>query len=339
MRRPIVLALLLTVALVAAACGSGGDDSVQTEEPTAAPTPTAPPADDDGGDDTGSDTDGADDITTTDPDDGAPDDSGDAGSDADTDAGGGGDADGDGTDTTDPPDNGDVEVIFALFTTGGFVPVDVALSEFPQLVVQSDGTAYVPGAQIAIFPPPLTPALERRQLSADEVAAIRAAVEASGVIDAEQDFGIPNVTDTPFTRVTAPVGGQLVEVEAYALGFTEGLSDDARDARAALTALIDEVTAIVDSAFETGTLTAPPALGVLTFPSLAYQENDPVRPWPIESVPQPAPPGADCVVVTGAELNTLWEAASDATTQTPWSIAGETKAVAFRPVFPHETFC
>lgn len=331
----ILLSLLILVGLIAAACGS--DDSLETEEPeptataaeptaTPLPEPTATPADDEGGDGGASDAgdqggeDGGDDTGSDDAGDGAD-----------------GQTDGDGTDGTVDP--GPPTLVVAVFTSGGFVPVEVALSAHPELVILSDGTAYRPGPQIDVFPPPLVPAIERLQLSADDVATIRDILATSSAIGPDVEFGSPTITDVATTSVTARIDGADVVVSAYALGFDDAVGGAAQDNRVELLDVLARINRIVDEASATGELSEPPALAVLTFPGLGIQEDAPSRPWPIDAVPVPHPGGADCVLLTGADLTTVWEAAADANIQSAWVIDGQTKAIAFRPVFDHEDFC
>lgn len=244
--------------------------------------------------------------------------------------------------TPEPPPEQPAEdhpVLFTVFATGGFVPVEFALGEFPELVVLPDGTAYRRGAQIAVFPPPLAPAVERLQLDEDQLARIRAAIAESGAIDPAADFGQPNVTDLPTTNVSAVVDGELRQVGVYALGFDEGMDGEAAANRRAVSGLIATVSAIVDEAIATGELAAPPALAIRTFPSLVADETAEVREWPIASVPQDEGDGRGCVVIDGEEMETLLDAVGNASTQTPWQIGDQAVPVILRPVFPHEDIC
>lgn len=324
-------ALLVLFALIASACGRS--DSVETEEPqpTSAPDPAPEPTT---GPDYGADgvvtDDGSGDGTTTD-------DGNDAAADGTRDDGDVGD-EGDSGDNGIPVE-GPVTVVVAIETSGGFVPVDTALSAFPQLVVMSNGAVYLPGAQIAVFPPPLTPALHLLQLTAEQLSDITRLLAQTTLLAAETDFGSPGITDAPTTTFTAFVDGVAIELAAYALDTDDAVSGPTQQARVDLRELIDAISAVVDGAIETGVLTEPLALAVRTFPGLSFQEDDRVRPWPIASLPTPQPGGTECVLLTGDELTTLWAAAADATTRTPWNIDGQAKAIALRPVFPHETIC
>lgn len=328
--RTAFVALLALLALLATACGGG--DSVETEEPE----PTTAPADPTPEPTTGSN--GAADGVATDDGTGDGDDT--ANADDASDAGG---ADRDtAADTGNPQGvsvDGPVTVLVAVETSGGFVAVETALSAYPELVVMSDGAVYRPGAQIAIFPPPLTAALELLQLTPDQLSAITTAVAEAGVVAAETEFGSPAVTDAPTTTFTAFIDGVAIELSAYALDTDDATDGPTQQARIDLRQLINTISGIVEGAISTGVLTEPPALAVRTFGGLTFQEDAQVRPWPIASLPAPQPGGIGCVVITGQELSTLWAAAADATTQTPWNIDGQAKAVALRPVFPHETIC
>jgi hypothetical protein len=183
------------------------------------------------------------------------------------------------------------------------------------------------------------PAIERLQLPADDVATIQDILANSTAVGEDIDFGSPTITDVASTTLTTLIDGAEVEVSAYALGFDDAVGGDAQDNRVELLDVLARVNRIVDGAAATGEASEPPALAVLTFPGLSVQENAPSRPWPVDAIPVPQPGGADCILLTGADLTTVWEAAADATTQSAWLIDGQTKAVAFRPVFDHEDFC
>ncbi len=317
----LTLALAIAVSLLAVACGSSDDPELTDIPPVPSPTPTAPA---DGGEGEG---DAPEEQPTPEPD-ATPTPAPTATPEVDPDGG-----------QTDLPDTGGQPVLAAIFTTGGFVPVEVALGDFPELVIMADGTVYREGAQIAVFPPPLLPAVERLTLDDAALTEVKRVLAESTVLDPAVDFGEPPVADAPATTVTTFLGGDETTVSAYALGFDDQVGPDAAAARAELTAIITEIQTIVDRATATGTLARPPAAAVLTFPSLATEEDQPVREWPIEPVPRPQATGGGCVVITGADMDALWDAAGNATIQTPWNIEGTPQPVVLRPVFPHETVC
>ncbi len=227
----------------------------------------------------------------------------------------------------------------AVFTTGGFVPIEVALADFPELVVMADGTVYREGAQVAIFPPPLLPAVERLTLDPAALEQVQRVLAESSALEPGTDFGEPPVADAATTTVTSFLGGEEVSVSAYALGFDDLVSPEALAARRSLESAIADIQAIVDAAAAGATITRPPALAVLTFPSLASEEDQPVREWPIDPTPRPQPSGGGCVVIRGGDVDTIWDAAADATIQTLWDIEGTPQPVVLRPVFAHESVC
>lgn len=317
--------LIITVALLATACGSGGDPLVeaQTPGPNAPPNIQEPTVDAPGDPVSPAPADqtvtAVDETTAPDTDDTSPPTTG---------------------DTSTVPD-ADAEVIFAYFRAGGFTTLDVALSEFPQLVVMSNGTVYRAGVEAtAVFSGrPLQADIERLELEAEALASITTATNDTGGELAATDFGHTFVADAPTTTVWARVEtGELIPLEAAALGF-EDASNPAAEVRAQLSRLIEEVTAIVDAAAGTAEIIKPLRLAVLTFPSLTFEENATVIPWPIETVPVDVGAGTGCVVIEGDDVTLVWDAAANATTRTAWDFGSEIAAVAFRPVFPHEDFC
>ena len=309
LRRALVL-LLVTLAVVAAACGDS-DDVVVGDDTTT----------------TGSD-DGADDDTTTT----------EGVSTTSDEAAGGGDSAGDDSPAEDAPP------VFAVLVGGGFVPVEMAMAEAPQLVILADGTVYRPGIVTAIFPGPALPALESTTLTADEVDGLLAMIADHGDLFGA-DYGQPMVTDVPSTTVTATLDGEAAEAQAYALDFEDdsGLTPEQVAARAELTALIADVQAVVQDPGRDWAIVDAPALEIRSMEPVADPGVDPGPPrdFPLEDVESlvPGESGFGCLAVEGDDLAVVLDAAADATQITPWIVGDATVQLVFSPLYPYETGC
>lgn len=255
--------------------------------------------------------------------------------------------DGGGEDGEDPAP-AERTVIFSVFVGGGFVPAEIARGEAPYLVVMSDGTIFRAGAQIAIFPPPATPAVESAPLSADELAAVQALIEENAALFGA-DYGQPPIADAPFTEVRAVIDGEVVTAQAMALDLVDagaGLTSEQAANRAALSALIADVQALIDGTGREWALTPPPALRIS---SSAWVNPDPsLDPGPARDFPLadaalvPAPDaGFGCVEISGADIDTVYAAIADTTTSTPWLVEGSDSPLQliFAPVYEAGTAC
>lgn len=256
----------------------------------------------------------------------------------------------DGPTTTAAPEGaggGGSQLLVQVATGGGFVPVEVNLGAFPELVVTEDGTAWTPGAQIAIFPPPAVPAVQRAELPPEDVAAIEARLAESAELFDGVDFGQPPVADFPSTTITARIGGGERTLEVYALGAPEAgqaLTAEQRQARGAVEGLIADLRAIVEGPGRGWQLELTPQIRVSSIPvDDPSALDDPVGPipWPA-GVPEPEAAGGGrfgCVALSGPDRDAVLEAAGPATTMTVWELSDGPHQIVIRPLFPGEAPC
>ncbi len=132
------------------------------------------------------------------------------------------------------------EVVIQVGYEGGFVPVELAFTQPPTLLISGDGRAITQGAVPAIYPGPLLPALVERTISEDGIQTLLAKADELGLL-ADVEYGDPPtlVTDVPDTVVTITVDGTTYRHVAYALG----IDDEPEEARANL---FEFVTAATD---------------------------------------------------------------------------------------------
>lgn len=235
------------------------------------------------------------------------------------------------------------DVFLSIEHVGGFVPVGFDFASVPAVTVYADGTVVVPGATTAIFPGPAVAPLATGTLDDGALDELLDAVAEAGLLaEVAPDPGEnPLVADAATTRITVVVDGRDTVVEAYALELpvddgVEGITDEQREVRDRLNALVTDVTAAATAAAVD--LYEPVGYRVLT---TAPIEGDPgVEPneltWPAQ-LPQPSLD--ECLAVTGDAAATLTPLLADATQITRWLVGSEAVSLSVRPMLPHEQDC
>lgn len=245
--------------------------------------------------------------------------------------------------TTAPSDQ---LTMLKITSDGGFVPREWALTSLPMLLV-ADGTAFVQGPVLAIYPgPALTPVWTRTLDAAALEALATAAREAGLLTDKELDYGFPNVADAPTTTIEVTVGGTTYRQSIPALGLEDGgLTADQQ-------ALRDKAGTFVQTAMNLDGLAGGGHVG----PETQYQPtkwrlfaltvnpddyaNDvepEIRDWPMASIDLAT--ASECTVVTGADAATIATEFADATQLTFFTQGEATYQVLVRPILPGETDC
>ena len=228
---------------------------------------------------------------------------------------------------------------------GGFLPVEVALGQMPEIVVYGDGAVVTQGPVIAIFPGPALPNLVAGQFDDGAMQAILDKAASSGVLSPLDDYGTASVADAGTTRITVTVGGETRTGEIYALGLgsfggeQSGFTAEQATARQGALAFIDFLRELADGA-----------------PSAEYEVTAyAVFPWPFGGVPTESPvldwpfaPLAElgsvegfgtCVTIEGKDADQLQDLLGQATTRTPWTSEGVAYGLVFRPLLRHESSC
>ena len=161
---------------------------------------------------------------------------------------------------------GSDEVVFQYSEVGGFVPRSLAFQSTPVILVSGDGRVFTPGAQIAIYPGPLLPAIQVQTISELGIQRLLAAADEAGLyadIDYSADL---NVADASTAMVTINVDGETWVHEAYALGIGAGpgpADTDVAAEREALNTFLAEVS-------DLASLVGPDELG----PTEIYEPDD-----------------------------------------------------------------
>lgn len=250
------------------------------------------------------------------------------------------------------------ELVLEGRTGGGFVPWGYDARQVPSLSVYRDaepagGRAIVTGPTTLQYPGAALPNLLQVRLDDDVVAGLVDAAEEAGLLGPAPDYGRPNVADLPTTTVTLRVAGEEYVHEAYALdvappepvgddgalpGWDDGLTDDQRAARAALTGFLRQATEATSGSGGAQPY-EPTALAVLAMPAGEWtgeaELTPDVVPWPLSvSLAE-----GGCRVVAGDDAATLLATLASATELTRFEQDGVAYEVAARPLLPHESTC
>ncbi|MGX6606971.1 hypothetical protein ACWKSP_33310 [Micromonosporaceae bacterium Da 78-11] len=238
------------------------------------------------------------------------------------------------------------ELVLRAESYGGFVPPDRVVGRLPAVSVYGDGRVISEGPIPAIYPAPALPNLQVQTISAGLVQELLRQGLAAGVRTGT-DFGQPNVADAPTTRVTVVTanGPQSVAVEALGEAQTDdpALTAGQRAARNTLSAYVKKLTGLQTASGMTLPVPyQPETVAVLARPWVDNGSGEPAaakKAWP-----GPKLPGGylnpdikiGCVVVAGAEKDTVLAEAKTASQITPWTAGYDKWLVTFRPLLPDE---
>ncbi len=238
-------------------------------------------------------------------------------------------------------------LVLQVSQVGGFVTPEMLAGRLPQVSVYADGRILSEGPVPAIYPGSALPNVQVVQVDEATVQGLVEQALAAGV-DEAGDLGMPPIADATSTRFSLVTPEATYVREAYALmesfGADDDLSPEQQEGRAALSGLLDALTAPTEAASEGY---VPAGLVVLNRPwTEADGDSEPAQPdvaWPGPALPgEPFEPalGMSCLTVAGADTAAVLEAAAAATTRTPWVAPdGSRWALTFRPLLPHETGC
>jgi hypothetical protein len=246
------------------------------------------------------------------------------------------------------------EVVVQILHSGGFVPVEAALTTVPTTTVLGDGTVITSAPVPAIYPGPAITPLQSRTISASEVDGLVEKARSLGLLAGPLEFGRPLVADAADTTVTIVAGGTTHRHTAYALdigevrgstrgqagqaGRSSGVSEAEAKNREALSAFIGELMAASGAGERPW---SPPAVAVYVLGSYLAPDptlTQPPQPWPLAQAPE-TQGDRPCTLVEGNDVPTLLQALAKANALTPWVIGGTQRSVAFRPLVPGQPGC
>lgn len=238
---------------------------------------------------------------------------------------------------------GDDEAVLQITSEGGFVPVEVALSNGPRYTVLGDGRLIYQGVQIMIFPGPLVPPYMVAQLDDGQMNAVLAMVEDIGLpaIDKEVDDSAADIVADASTEVIRywDENGEH-RLSVYALGIEGESPSDRNAAFLELIGTFDRFTAEAPAdPYE------PEWMRVLAGNSFSVDTDfEDIRPWPLEDTDfeswETLPDDWKCTTVSGAASEIFAEATQATTWEPPAaSDLDEPLQLLVRPLLPGEAPC
>jgi hypothetical protein len=246
-------------------------------------------------------------------------------------------------------------VLVRVSFEGGFTPIEWTYTNFPIFSLYGDGTLVLPGAQMELYPGPALPAISRRQIDEPGIQAILeealdAVADIPGNLD---DLGFMGIADAPTTVISVSADGVDRTIRAYALAELserpDGMPEEEYRARLRLQQLVTKL-GVLDPWLpvgsigpETGYEASAARLFVGPYRRVDDLPQEPA-PWPLESALAAfggVASGSDmrCGVVEGGDWEAVRKAASRSNELTPWTDAGSTFSILFRPLLPDETGC
>lgn len=248
------------------------------------------------------------------------------------------------------------DLVLRLRYVGGFMAPAAHLISLPAVSVYGDGTVIVPGPQIAIYPGPALPNLQRATISAAGMQILLEAARTAGLLGPDAHYDLGGIMDASTAEFTVKADGQIHTVSAYALmeggGSPEGTDPDVAAARAKLALFQGQLTgleALLDAEIGPWSEYEADALQLLVSSGapddgqgLAQQPID----WPLStslagfgsSLPA-LMQGQRCGVVSGSDIDDLMPLLKAANALTPWTDEGASFGIAVRPLLPAEEGC
>ena len=237
------------------------------------------------------------------------------------------------------------DVVVEYAEVGGFIPREFAFQQTPNVLVSGDGRVFGPGAQIAIYPGPLLPAVQVQSITEEGIQAILAAADEAGLLQ-EIDYEQPtNIADASTAQVTINVNGETYVHEAYALGLADPANPGQettpqRQALADFIAQLNDLAGLV-GADELGEqeIFDPSEYGIeaLVVEDLSVYGSDGIEPtvvdWPADVTVRLAD-ATTCTVVPASEVGEVLGAANQLTFFTD---ADVTYQVLAKPILPGTT--
>ncbi len=248
---------------------------------------------------------------------------------------------------------GEDELVLRVEQGGGFLPIEVALTELPLFALYGDGRIFQPAPTIAIFPPPALRGYQVAQIDRQAIERILRGAREAGLLE-QRDYGTPPVADAPNTTFVFHLGGEEMRTSIYALGFEpppgdgaqDVLTPDQRQAREDAQQYLQSLTNLSAQEGEELTWESYEPSGVAAYvreADPASYEGAEVQPnrleWPLgdlASVGEETAPDLRRLVVSGEDLAQLRPLLEEASAITLWQSGDKFYQLAFRPLLPGE---
>lgn len=246
------------------------------------------------------------------------------------------------------------DLVLRLRYVGGFMPPSAHLVQLPVISVYGDGTVIVPGPQIAIYPGPALPNLQRATITPAGMRVLLEAARDAGLLGPDARYDLVGIADASTAEFTLNADGRVHTISAYALmegsGVPEGADPAVTEARAKLAsfqAQLGSLEALLGAELGSWSAYRPDTIQLLVSPGIPDDgqglTQEPIA-WPLstplatfgEALPALFE-GQRCGVVTGVDQ--LMPLLEKANTLTPWTDEGASYGLAVRPLLPGEEGC
>jgi len=252
------------------------------------------------------------------------------------------------------------DLVLRFRYVGGFAPPSAHLMDLPVVSVHGDGSVIVPGPQIAIYPGPTLPNLQRATITPAGMQILLAAARDAGLLGLDAHYDLGGIMDASTAEFTLNAEGRIHTVSAYALmegeggtpnmpGSTDPAVADARAKLSLLQGQLGSLEALLDTEIGPWTSYEPEAVQLLITTGAPDDGQGLVQQpitWPLDTTLETfgdALPtlmeGQRCGVVDGADLEAVWPLLGQANALTPWTDSDASFGIAARPLLPAETGC
>ena len=248
------------------------------------------------------------------------------------------------------------ELVLRLRYVGGFVAPAAHLIDIPVISVYGDGTVIVPGPQIAIYPGPALPNLQRATITPAGLQILLEAARDAGLLGPDAHYDLGGIADAASAEFTVNADGRIHTISAYALmeggQAPQGTDPTVVEARAKLAkfqAQLGSLEALLGS--ELGSWSSYQADAVQLIVNAGAPDDgqgliQPPVAWPLstplagfgETLPT-LMQGQRCGGVSGTDLDLLMPLLQKANTLTPWTDADASFGIMVRPLLPGEEGC
>jgi hypothetical protein len=252
---------------------------------------------------------------------------------------------------TGQPTQASVQVLLRVTSEGGFINPSANLASVPTVSVYADGRILTPGAVDAVYPGPLLPPVQIKDVGAAGAQAIVAAIRSAGLDKAGAGGGIGN-PDAATTVFAVNVDGTTVTTRFHLGGGPGGPGlPGAASPDPSVAAAGDLLNRLTDQAETWGvanpvvsTLT-PTAYRIFVAPGAPVGDmltSEPTVAWPLATpldqfaVPDRGIAGLRQGAVFGADAQALGPVLAAANALTAFSSGGNLYTLSVRPLLPDE---
>ena len=245
------------------------------------------------------------------------------------------------------------QLLLRVTSEGGFIGPAANLNAVPQVSVYADGRIMSPGAVAAIYPSPLLPAVDVRDVGPAGATAIVAAIRAAGLDKpSTAEPSVPGDFGTTIFTVTVdgvPVVSRLVLGSGLPGRPGVGSPDPAAAAAADLLARLQDPNETWGAASVQTSVLTPTAYRVYVAPGAPASDGtlspEPAVAWPLATPlgqlgtaanPDRGIAGLRQGAVFGADAATLGPVLAAANSQTPFISEGNLYTLYVRPLLPDE---